>query len=236
MRSVLFDLDGTLLGLDLGTFLPRYFDALVRYADVHLQIPAFAERLMAGVQAMLAAREVPLTNQEAFAQAFYEDAEEAARAEVVFERFYREVFPSLREHVEPLPGAKEVVALARQRAHKVALATNPLFPRLATEERVRWAGLDPRDFDLITTYENACHSKPDPRYYAEICLRLGIHPETAIMVGNDTLEDGAAKAVGMAFWLVRSPYTIERPSPHPPDRQGSLTEILGWLEEALRGL
>ena len=36
MRGVLFDLDGTLLDLDLGAFLSRYFDALGRRGDGQL--------------------------------------------------------------------------------------------------------------------------------------------------------------------------------------------------------
>lgn len=236
MRSVLFDLDGTLLGLDLERFIPRYFDELVRYADVHLQIPGFPERLVAGVQAMLSMRERPITNAEAFARAFSDDERERRLAQEVFDRFYSEVFPKLRSEVEPMPGAEEIVRVARTFAHKLALATNPLFPRQAVEERVRWAGLDPAVFDHITTYENSHFAKPDSRYYVEVAMALGIHPETAIMIGNDTYEDGAAKAVGMAFWLVRSPYTIERPSPYPPDRQGSLQELTEWLEATLRGL
>jgi FMN phosphatase YigB (HAD superfamily) len=236
MRSTLFDLDGTLLGLDLERFFPRYFDELVRYADAHLRLPGFSERLVAGVQAMLSTREQPLTNEEAFASVFYTDERERAQAEAVFARFYAEVFPTLRRHVEPMPGAAEIVAVARRFGYKVGLATNPLFPLRAVEERIRWAGLDPADFDTITSYENSHFAKPDPRYYVEVAFRLGIHPETAIMIGNDCREDGAAKAVGMAFWLVRSPFTLERPSPYTPDRVGTLPELTEWLEAALRGL
>jgi len=29
---------------------------------------------------------------------------------------------------------------------RVALATNPIFPAIATEKRIRWAGLTPEDF------------------------------------------------------------------------------------------
>ena len=38
--------------------------------------------------------------------------------------------------------------------YKVVLATNPIFPAIATESRMRWAGLAPEDFDYYTTYEN----------------------------------------------------------------------------------
>ena len=37
---------------------------------------------------------------------------------------------------------------------RVALATNPIFPEAAIKSRIRWAGLEPEDFELYTTYEN----------------------------------------------------------------------------------
>lgn len=48
------------------------------------------------------------------------------------------------------------------------LATNPIFPKVATESRIRWAGLQPEDFELYTTYEKTCHCKPNPAYYTDI--------------------------------------------------------------------
>ena len=52
------------------------------------------------------------------------------------------------------PKAKEAVELSRSLGLRVALATNPLFPAVATESRIRWAGVEPEDFELYTTYEN----------------------------------------------------------------------------------
>lgn len=52
------------------------------------------------------------------------------------------------------PEAKETVVLARERGLRVALATNPIFPMIATRQRIAWAGLDRKDFELCTTYEN----------------------------------------------------------------------------------
>ena len=69
------------------------------------------------------------------------------------------------------------------------LATNPLFPAVATESRIRWAGLVPEDFLLYTTYENSRHCKPNPDYYWDIMNNLGAKPEECIMVGNDFDED-----------------------------------------------
>lgn len=51
----------------------------------------------------------------------------------------------------------------KRRGFGVALATNPIFPSVATESRIRWAGLEPEEFALYTTYENTAYCKPGTR-------------------------------------------------------------------------
>ena len=63
-------------------------------------------------------------------------------------------------------------------------------------------GLEPADFMLVTTYENARFCKPNPAYYAEILQKTGFAPEECLMVGNDAVEDMAAEQAGMAVFLL----------------------------------
>ena len=114
--------------------------------------------------------------------------------------------------------------------YRVALATNPLFPAIATHSRVRWAGLQPEDFDHITTYENSSFCKPNPLYYREILDRLGLRAEECVMVGNDALEDVAAAKLGLPVFLLTHSL-IEREGvdvnklPH-----GGFEELKIWLD------
>lgn len=86
---------------------------------------------------------------------------------------------------------------------RVALATNPIFPAVATESRIRWAGLEPEDFELYTTYESIGYCKPNPAYYREVAAKLGVDPEQCLMVGNDVEEDmEAAEQTGMRVFLL----------------------------------
>ncbi len=65
----------------------------------------------------------------------------------------------------------------------------PVFPRTATYKRIRWAGLSPGDFEIVTTYE-ICHaSKPSTAYYREILDWIGLAPADCVMVGNDVGDD-----------------------------------------------
>ena len=84
----------------------------------------------------------------------------------------------------------------------MALATNPIFPAIATNERIRWAGLSTDDFELITTYENIGFCKPNPEYYSEVAERIGVAPEECIMVGNDVDDDMPASKLGMKVFLL----------------------------------
>ena len=94
------------------------------------------------------------------------------------------------------------MAKLKAAGYRVLLATNPIFPAIATENRIRWAGLEPEDFELYTTYENSCHCKPNPDYYRDILDRLALDPAECLMVGNDATEDTAAELTGMQVFLL----------------------------------
>ena len=77
-----------------------------------------------------------------------------------------------------------------------------MFPSIATESRIRWAGLKPEDFELFTSFETSHFTKPNPDYYREICEELLVSPEECIMVGNDVSEDMVAEQLGMGVFLL----------------------------------
>ncbi|MBQ4092862.1 MAG: HAD family hydrolase, partial [Firmicutes bacterium] len=71
-----------------------------------------------------------------------------------------------------------------------------------TESRIRWAGLEPDDFEFYTTYENASYSKPNPAYYQWVAEALNVRPEECLMVGNDVDDDLPAETIGMKVFLL----------------------------------
>ena len=95
------------------------------------------------------------------------------------------------------------IRMLKEKGITVGLATNPIFPAIATESRIRWAGLDPEDFAFYTTYENIGLCKPNPDYYREAAARAGVSPEECLMVGNDIEEDMVAcEKAGMRGFLL----------------------------------
>ena len=84
----------------------------------------------------------------------------------------------------------------------MVLATNPVFPKVAVLERLSWSGMKPEEFVLITYMENSKYCKPDPRYFLEICEKLGTTPDQCMMVGNDEFYDASCRKVGMRYMEV----------------------------------
>ena len=78
-----------------------------------------------------------------------------------------------------------VIKEAKKKGIEVYLATNPIFPRCATMNRIDWAGLDPEDFKIITTYEDHVYCKPNPEYFLQILEQFELDPSECLMVGND---------------------------------------------------
>jgi FMN phosphatase YigB (HAD superfamily) len=228
--TLLFDLDDTLLGNDMATFLPAYFQGLGEYfAPVDFAADGGSERLvpemLTATQAMLASRDPEKRLIEVFSDCFAQGTGwRPADFEPRFEQFYAGRYRELEALVTRRPEARQVVQAALAKGYQVAVATNPLFPRGAIEERLRWAGLDDLPFALVTHVESSHFAKPQPEYFAEALARLGRRPDQALMIGNDWLNDIVpAAALGMnTYWV--SPPGAAAPAPDGRAR------ALDWVE------
>lgn len=232
IKTVLFDLDGTLLPMDLDQFVKVYLGAL---AD-HL-VPYGYDRqeliggIWAGMKAMLG-NDGSRRNEDAFWEAFARHMKRDVRVdEPLFEAFYREKFDALATVCGYTADAKQAVDYLKGRGICTVLATNPAFPSIATEKRMRWAGVEPSDFVHFTTYENSHYCKPNPEYYREILDRLGLRAEDCLMVGNDVTDDMVAEMLGMKVflltdWLINKPAVDINRYPH-----GGYAELMKYLEE-----
>lgn len=203
IKAVLFDLDGTLLPMDQGVFAKAYFGGLAkRLAPLGYNPSKLIESIWQGSAAMVR-NNGEKTNEEVFWNKFSEIYGKDVRAdEPHFEAYYMEDFDSVKSVCGYNPEAKEVVAEIKSLGLRVALATNPLFPSIATEKRTKWAGLDISDFELVTTYENSRYCKPNPQYYKDILKRMNLLPCETLMVGNDVSEDMIAESLGMRVFLI----------------------------------
>ncbi len=232
LKLILFDLDGTLLPMNQDEFVKCYFGLLAKKAAPFGYEPkGIVSTLWKGVAAMVA-NDGSRSNEEVFWEAFAEvyGDERAVNDKPLFDEFYRVEFQGAQNSCGYNPAAAETVHKLKDLGFRVALATNPVFPAVATESRVRWAGLSPDDFEFYTTYENIGLSKPNPAYYAELLQRAKVQPQECLMVGNDVSEDMVAKTLGMNVFLLTDCLINSKNEDISAYPQGSFAECLHYAE------
>ncbi len=232
MKAILFDLDGSLLPMDQDGFVGYYFKLLGEMmSGLGYDPKASVKAVIAGTKAM-SVNDGSKTNEEAFWDVFGSLLGEGVRAcEPDFDRFYRTEFEKTRAFASPTPLANEIIDEVRSKGYRAALATNPIFPRVATMARLRWAGLSEKDFELISTYESFRFSKPDPGYYLQVLEIMGLLPGDCLMVGNDIGDDAVAMDLGMDFFLLTDCLINRADRDISRLKKGALQEFLSFVKK-----
>lgn len=234
INAILFDLDGTLLPMDQDLFMKYYFGELAKkLVPLGYNKDTLVSDVWAGTKAMVM-NDGTKTNEEAFWTKFATLVGENCRKDLpVFDEFYRNEFCKAIAACQPTPAAKEIINLIKISGKRLILATNPLFPSVATENRIRWAGLATDDFELITTYENSRYCKPNPKYYVEILKKTGLPPEECMMVGNNAEEDMIAETLGMKVFLLTDCLINEKNADISKYPQGGFEELKKYITDLL---
>ncbi len=231
-RAVLFDLDGTLLDIDMDLFIQRYFKEMIYMArESGLKTEGLIEKLWKATEAMIENKDPQLTNQQVFEQNFFKNSDHPPEVlQLFFDDFYDQSFDQLQESVGPFPETRSVMDEVFARDCKVVIATQPVFPDKAIRKRLNWAGVGDFDYHLITTYEVMHFTKPHTEYYLEIAESLGVKPEECLMVGNDVGEDLTAAQAGMKTFLVKERLRNQHDLPIKVDWQGYLPDLLAFVK------
>lgn len=233
IEAILFDLDDTLLENHVQKFLEGYLPLLAEHTAGLLDGKTLVTELVYGTQAMIMSRDGSLTNSEVFWPVFSErTGVSREKMQPLVDSFYRERFNELRPLTAERPEARLIIRYCLAQGLKVVIATNPVFPRTAIEQRLDWAGISPADFryDLVTVYEEMHFTKPHVAYYEEILGEIGVDADRAMMVGDDWENDIApAGKLGLhTFWISsdgqRPPDGAAR-----PDGGGTLEAFYGRL-------
>ncbi|MFZ5899408.1 MAG: HAD family hydrolase [Bacillota bacterium] len=231
LRYLLFDLDGTLLPMDTDKFLGAYLHLLAPRLSRYLPPDRFIRELLISTEAMIVNNEPSKTNEEVFMDDFF-GRTGLPKEELlpIFEDFYRRDFPSLVHATQPSETAALILEKAIMKGYEVVIATNPIFPRLAIEERLRWIGVSDFPFRLVTTYEEMHFCKPNLNYYREIIERLNCTETACLMVGNDVEEDLVAGKIGIQTYLVKNCVINRKGCAYQANYQGSLEDLLAFVE------
>lgn len=231
ITTVLFDLDGTLLPMDQDLFAMTYLKGLAaRVAPAGYDPKALIDAVWKGTEAMIR-NDGSCLNEARFWQVFTEIMGEKALKDMpLFDAYYREDFDKVQSVCGFNPQARAIIDLVKAKGLRPVLATNPFFPAIATQKRVRWAGLQPEDFAYITTYENSSFCKPNPKYYQELLEKLGLDPSECVMVGNDAHEDTAAAKLGIPVFLLTECLLNKKNLDYSAYPQGGFSELRAFIE------
>lgn len=231
IKAVLFDLDGTLLPMDQDTFIKAYLGGMAKKLAPHGYNPEeLVKAVYAGMKAMTM-NDGTCTNEDAFWNAFTSILGEKVREDIaIFDDFYRNEFQDVKNICGFLPEAAQTVRKLKEMGYRVALATTPMFPSIATESRIRWAGMEPEDFEIFTTYENYHFCKPSLNYYKEVIEKLGVKAEECLMVGNDVGEDMITEELGMKVFLMPADLINKVGKDISQYPQGDLSDLMKYVE------
>ncbi len=204
MKKILFDLDGTLLHMDQDEFVKVYFGALTKfYISKGYNGDLFLDTLKKAVFTMYK-NTGEMSNEDLFFSIFCPPLG-VSKEEMMplLEEFYTQHFPKVAAATcTKVEGAREALDILKEKGYEIYILTNPLFPRLATLERMRVAGINLDDIKHVTTYEDYHYAKPNPQYFKEAMDRFGIKAEETMMFGNDTEEDVAITKLGVPLYLI----------------------------------
>ncbi len=230
-RAILFDLDGTLLRVEMRSFISRYIAGLYACCDDLVEHASLQRAMRAGIHLLLETECGKRSNEErlfTFLAARLQLEEDLLRTR--FAQFLATGIEPLSDAIIEIPEADSLLRCCQQAQIPLVLATNPVFPQVLIEARCRWAGLDLDYFVLCTSLENSYYCKPQGGYFTEVAAKLGVNPKECLMVGNDTSHDLSATDIGMKTWLIDS-YLLERDGPTwKPDYRGSHQDLLDFLQ------
>lgn len=231
LTTVLFDLDGTLFPMEEEGFTKAYFGLMAKkMAKFGYDPEQLVKTIWAGTKAMIK-NDGTKTNEEVFWDLFVSVyGKEKLKDYPEFDAFYHNEFQQVQNICGFNKHAKEIVETVKAKGYRVALATNPLFPSYATESRIRWAGLDKQDFEIVTTYENSHYSKPNPGFYKEVFAKLNVQPEECLMIGNDVTEDMMAKDLGCSVYLLTDMLINKQNKDINDYPHGSSEELLEFIK------
>ncbi|MFW9829374.1 MAG: HAD family hydrolase [Candidatus Thorarchaeota archaeon] len=223
IKAILFDLDNTLIEVDLDKFIPQYLNLLAQSVAHIISPKKFIAKILVASKAV-EENDGKKSNEDVYAEKFF-PLEGYSREEIkpFFDKFYKEEFCKLKQYTKKKPEARSVVQKAFNKGYDVVIATTPMLPATAIEQRLEWAGVADFPYRLITTIENSHASKSLTHllYYDQILDKIGYPAEKCLMIGDDD-KDLVARRLGMLTYLIDQNNKKLNPEIPEPTYKGSL--------------
>lgn len=230
---ILFDLDDTLLGNPMETFLPPYLHRLGQYLSEFISPNELPAAILNGTEEMINNVDPSRTLEECFDNYFYPfiGTEKEILEQKIID-FYKREFPKLAPLTNEIPHAASVIKELFRQEYKIVIATNPLFPKIAIDHRINWAnlGIDTNDFEYVTNFEELHFTKPRPEFIAEILGKIGWPDEPVVMIGNEwEMDILPAEILGIPTFFIGMPPGHSKISLHPLSSSGAMENVQDWI-------
>jgi len=231
MKAILFDLDGTLLPMDVQEFMALYGKAVTQAFIDFEEASAIFPQILKSLEAILFSKEAD-TNYNKFFNHFEEHMPQEKEVYINrFNKFYEDGFETVKAATASSSDMIKAVEILKSKGYKLIIATNPIFPMEANKSRIRWAGLDINHFDHVTSFEKNTSCKPHLEFYQEVLKENGLRAEEVLMVGNDVQEDLIIKALGASTYLINDHLINRKPNEDiNTDYCGSYKDFLSFVE------
>jgi len=237
MKAILFDLDGTLLPMNTEHFMNLYANAVTEKFYDYDEAESIFPQIMKSVSHVVKNRQDD-TNYNKFFKHFDECMPKSLEAYIPrFNEFYEEGFHKVKPATSTSEDVIEAVQILKNKGYKLIIATNPIFPMRANEQRIEWAGLDINDFSHVTSFEDNRYCKPYIEFYKEVLDKNDLSPEDVLMVGNDVQEDLTIRTLGAKTYLINNHIINRRPQDKiPSDYIGTYKDFLSFVKNLTRAL
>ncbi len=150
---------------------------------------------------------------------------------VAKERTYDIYLEIIRGKLKPLPGVHSFLSQCRKLGKKMSLASSA--DRRKVEGNLREIGLGPSSFDAMVTGEDAVRKKPAPDLFLKAAERLGLPPQTCLVIEDAVSGVQAAKAAGMRCLALTTSFpkeALQRADYVAADLSAVPEEALHWKE------
>lgn len=203
IKNILFDLDGTLINTAQDEFNQKYFESLIlKFAKQGYDSQLLTTAVIEGLFVMLQ-NDGKKTNEDVFWDNF--ENKTKIKKEIIlptFNDFHNNEYENLNTCIKAIDITGKAIDILRNKGYNLILSTNPLFPKIAIEKRMKWGNIDPNYFSYITTYENSSYCKPNINYYKQILENNNLNLEETFMFGNDLIEDLAIENLGITCYII----------------------------------
>lgn len=232
ITTILLDLDGTVLSMDMDLFMKIYFSEMSKAFSDLPEDRDVAKNIWVAIDATIKNTDPGLCNEEVFMDTYAKlisgDINDHKQR---FDAFYDAGYLKAKDCVHENEWMGRSIRLLQEKGYQLVLATNPIFPLKAILHRITWAGFEPEEFSYISSFEKNHYCKPQIKYYEEVLNQIGRIPEECLMVGNDVQEDMIISELGVKTYLIDNHILNRTTEPIQVDYQGDYEAFFNFVKE-----